>query len=35
MDVKFPFDNFRAYLDANTDEEREFHKNKFLQDVKT
>lgn len=35
MDVKFPFDNFLAYLDANTEEERETYKNRFLQDVRT
>ena len=35
MDVKFPFDNFLAYLDANTDEERKTYLNKFLQDVRT
>ena len=35
MDVKFPFDNFLAYLDSNTDDERETYKDKFLQDVRT
>ena len=35
MDVKFPFDNFLAYLDANTEDERESYKNRFLQDVRT
>ena len=35
MDVKFPFDNFLAFLDANTDEERESYKDRFLQDVRT
>ena len=35
MDVKFPFDNFLAYLDANTDEARKTYMNKFLQDVRT
>ena len=35
MDVKFPFDNFLAYLDASTDEEKNTYTNKFLQDVRT
>ena len=35
MAVNFPFDNFLAYLDANTDEERKTYTNKFLQDVRT
>ena len=35
MDVKFPFANFLAYLDANTDEERKTYTSKFLQDVRT
>ena len=35
MAVNFLFDNFLAYLDANTDEERKAYANKFLQDVRT
>jgi len=33
MDVKFPFDNYRSYLEASSEEERERLKVRFLKDV--
>ncbi|ADJ26887.1 protein of unknown function DUF195 [Dehalogenimonas lykanthroporepellens BL-DC-9] len=34
MDVKFPFDNYLAYLDAETDIEKDKYKAGFLKDVR-
>lgn len=34
MDVKFPFNNYQAYVNATTDLERKDAKEKFLKDVK-
>ncbi len=34
MDVKFPLTNYLAYLNAETDQEREHYKNLFLRDVR-
>jgi DNA recombination protein RmuC len=34
MDVKFPFDNYLAYVEAGSDIEKENFKKKFLSDVK-
>lgn len=34
MDVKFPLNNYLAYLKAETDQEREHYKNQFLRDVR-
>ncbi|MDV2988825.1 MAG: DNA recombination protein RmuC [Dehalogenimonas sp.] len=34
MDVKFPFDNYLAYLAAETDIEKDKHKSSFLKDVR-
>lgn len=35
MDVKFPLNNYMAYLSAETDMERNNYKNQFLKDVRT
>jgi DNA recombination protein RmuC len=34
MDVKFPLDNYMRYLEADSDMERERHRNHFLKDVR-
>jgi DNA recombination protein RmuC len=34
MDVKFPFDNYLNYLEANVETEKQTYKKKFLQDVR-
>jgi DNA recombination protein RmuC len=34
MDVKFPFDNYELFVNAQTDGEKEKHKNAFLKDVR-
>jgi DNA recombination protein RmuC len=34
MDVKFPFDNYMAFVEAGSDIEKENYKKKFLSDVK-
>lgn len=34
MDVKFPFNNYQSYLEAETDTEREKYKKDFLKDVR-
>ncbi|NOZ21135.1 MAG: DNA recombination protein RmuC [Planctomycetes bacterium] len=34
MDVKFPLDNFRRFLDAETDSDREQYRSLFLKDVR-
>lgn len=34
MDVKFPFNNYQAYIEATTDMEREKYKKDFIKDVK-
>ncbi len=34
MDVKFPLDNYMKYLSAETDGEKESHKDQFLKDVR-
>jgi DNA recombination protein RmuC len=34
MDVKFPFDNYQHYLEAEQDSDRHQHKEQFLRDVK-
>lgn len=34
MDVKFPFDNYQRFIEAESDADREVHKKAFLRDVR-